>query len=80
MEINQNDLEVREKLLEHRYRLDTMEGLIGQHNEELATLSASLTELKDALNASINKFIIVLCVIVGLGQSAGPIISSLIGS
>ena len=79
MTINASDLEVREKLLEHRYRLDTMEGLIGQHNEELATLNTSLSELKDALNQSINKFILVLVVIVGLGESAGPIIANLMG-
>ena len=74
-----DDREMKEKVLEHGFRIDAMERLTMQHNLEMRTLSDAIVELRKDLNSAVNKMIIALIVLAFLGDGALPLISKLVG-
>lgn len=81
---------LKEKVIEHSFRLDSNERLAEQHNKEIGALRMATNQLRLDLNdamsglraelkTSVNKMIIAAGLIVLLGENALPVILKMVG-
>jgi len=74
-----DDEEIKNKLMEHDFRLQAYERLLEQHNVELSELKNSNDSLKNELSKVTNRLIIAMIVVALLGENAVPLLAKLAG-
>lgn len=73
------DDEVRDKLMEHGFRLESYDRLFEQHTKELSELKKGFELLKNELSRVTNRLIMAMIIVALLGENAVPLLVKLSG-